>query len=225
MLKLISALGLFVIATSAVAYLFIERPQSSQDTNIEFTDMATAETSLINGRNASPFPRQSAHSEQNLEADLDFAITGDSIDSYEQLEAIESVEKQFLSMSSGNGLSHNIARKFLTSRDFDTLFAVVRQSDRDAESYEVEFKYQDIFNNSKQIKQNEVYVGDLACDDRVCLTTVEYRDDEYIDLFLENAFFREGRDAVGLMAQAVILDGVKQMRIIFDYNAAAIIDM
>lgn len=220
--KALSIIGVF-IATLALGYLLIERPQNIQDTNIKSIDMSAVERSLVNGRNKNTSLGLEVHNAQKLETDLDVALTEGSIDNREQPEAIESIEKQFVSMSSGSGLNHKIAGEFLTSRDFDTLFSLVRQSDRDPEPYEVEFKYQDIFGNSEQIIKNNVYVGDLACDDRVCLTTVEYQDEESIDLFLEDVFFSEGRDAVGLMAQAVILDGVKQMRIIFDYTAAALI--
>lgn len=133
------------------------------------------------------------------------------------------IEAEFAKLSPPQGLSSATAEHYMLSRDFDNLFEYARQIDRNSESYEVEAKYQDIFRDSEQLHKNDVYLEDFTCNNRVCFAKEGYHDRDDIELFMNDVFFRKDRGFAGIIARAVSIDGVNQMRIIFDYTDGSLI--
>lgn len=167
---------------------------------------------------------------ENAEGEANFNEVSDEVseliafDNHGPTEELsDNLEREFSRLVSEQGIHQSAAHSFLISRDFGRLFNLARESERNLESYEMEATYQDIFMDSEQVKQNDVYVGNFACDNRVCLAKVEYQNQNDIESFMQHVFFQEGRGAVGVIARAVSVDGITQMRIIFDYTGSSLV--
>ncbi|EGN76082.1 hypothetical protein A28LD_0570 [Idiomarina sp. A28L] len=227
--KHLSIIGIMLFVAALVYFAF---GKSGQLTNVDSdSTYGSGSTQSQQGRSDNIIDTNGQHAENTInsisgaEQDSDLAYTDSSVDSPAQAVISDQIEVEFARLSLPQGLSSKTAERFMTSREFDKLFEFAREIERNSDSHEIEAKYQDIFKESEQLNQNDVYLEDFTCNNRVCFAKLGYHNRDDIELFMNDVFFSEGRGAVGVIARAVSIDGVKQMRIIFDYtNGSLILD-
>lgn len=218
--KKLLIIGGILIAAGLVYFAISTSEQSSSASGQLISETATDQFQQADS--ASTNAPASEFSEKSVSV---AAYDTSAVESQVYATSDDHIEAEFAKLSPPQGLSSATAEAYMTSRDFDRLFEYARAIDRNSESYEIEAQYQYIFNDSKQLIQNDVYLNDLTCNNRVCFAKLEYHDREDIELFMTDVFFSEGRAGMGVIARAVSIDGVNQMRIIFDYtNGSLILD-
>lgn len=220
--KKLSIIGIILVLVALVYFAFGKSEQFASVNGDSAYGPATAQSQPGSSDSVSD---SNAQHVSDVAQDSDSAYTDSSADSPAQAVISDQIEVAFARLSPPQGLSSTTAESYMTSRDFDKLFEFAREIERNSESYEIEAKYQDIFKDSDQLNQNDVYLEDFTCNNRVCFAKLGYQNRDDIELFMNDVFFSEGRDAVGVIARAVSIDGVNQMRIIFDYtNGSLILD-
>ena len=211
--KKLAIVGLVIVAAALLYFAF---GKSANVTDLDRSLTPIADTSATGGE-------LNTTGVANTENAEDEAPSNGVADGLLESSSGDNLELEFSRLVSEDGMHSNIAHRFLTSRDFNRLFDLARDSDRNSESYEIEATYQDIFMDSEQVRQNDVFIMDFACDNRVCLMIAEYDNHDDTNLFMQHVFYQEGRGAVGIIPRTVSIDGVKQLRIIFDYQGNSLI--
>lgn len=220
-------IAITVIAAAFAYFIFGNSEQapriSGDSTSQHASTQAQNKSADISDKHAGAFAGNSESSVTDSDQSPEATSTNLSADSTTQASTSDLIEAEFAKLSPPQGLSSATAEHYMLSRDFDNLFEYARQIDRNSESYEVEAKYQDIFRDSEQLHKNDVYLEDFTCNNRVCFAKVGYHDRDDIELFMNDVFFRKDRGFAGIIARAVSIDGVNQMRIIFDYTDGSLI--
>ncbi|MBU1309447.1 MAG: hypothetical protein KKE30_07940 [Gammaproteobacteria bacterium] len=132
----------------------------------------------------------------------------------------ERLAKLIASISSVDGISQDAATALMATKDFYDVIHSLEKND--AESFTIHNQFED--NISESIRQNNFNASVYAfnCNDIVCAAAITYEDSVDVENLI-NKSFPENGPAISIVAQPVMFNGTKELRVILNYATAAIV--
>ena len=132
----------------------------------------------------------------------------------------ERLAKLIASISSVDGVSQQAASALMATKDFYDVINSLEKND--AESFTIHNQFEDSI--SESIRQNNFNASVYAfnCNDIVCAAAITYEDSVDVENLLKKSFPENG-PAISIVAQPVMFNGTKELRVILNYATAAIV--
>ncbi|QSX35348.1 hypothetical protein JYB87_09240 [Shewanella avicenniae] len=137
-------------------------------------------------------------------------------------EPIDTVENydQLVTRLTSNGLSDGVSNQLFVRSDYVDIINSLEKTN--SQSYEVQQLYVDMIDQAINSGNLDMVVNTFNCSDNVCGGNLFYENDEQINAFINETFNNEKSLSVAYKVQPVIQNGIKELRVIFNYKVPVI---
>ncbi len=137
------------------------------------------------------------------------------------LDNTDPVEILISNIDGSEGLNKESAMELITRDDYLNVLNVFTKNNH--ESFEVQDSFQQRMERMIEENDLDMSLNLFNCNDSLCAASLSYEEDLEIDNFINKSFVENTEHSVSIIVQPVIINGTKELRLVFNYKNNSIL--